>query len=171
MTNEKAVELYKLAGFTLKKYNTPYNEDLVQELVLYALEKEPLYDERRGSWSNYIINCMYTKLLMIHRANHTIKRNKGQPDQSLDNTFCDDLPYYDVIPSDVDIAKELDKKETLAAITPLVEEPLKLHLEGFKQVQIAEKLGVSQVTVCRRIKHNIQKIKKYCKENNIEYEV
>lgn len=171
MTNDKAVELYKLAGFTLKKYNVPYDEDLIQELVLYALEKEPLYNEERGAWSTFIINCMYTKLWMIHRANHTSKRNKGQPDQSLDETFCDNLPYYDVIPSDVDIAKELDKKEALAAITPLVEEPLKLHIEGYTQKQIAEKLGFSQVTISRKIKVNIQKIKKYCKENNIEYEV
>lgn len=171
MTDEKAIELYKLAGFTLKKFNVPYDEDLVQELVLYAFEKDPLYDECRGSWSNYIINCMYTKLLMLHRASCTIKRNKGQPDQSLDDTFYDDLPYYDVIPSDVDIAKEIDKKEVLAAIEPLIEEPLRLQLEGYSQVQIAKKLNYSQSHISRLIRLNIEKIKSYCKKNGIEYNV
>lgn len=171
MTNEKAVELYKLAGFTLKKYNVTYDEDLIQELVMYAFERDPQYDESRGGWSTYIINCMYTKLVMLHRATHTIKRNKGQPDQSLDDYVYDDLPYYDVIPSDVDIAKDIDKKEILAVITPLVEEPLRLHLNGWSQKQIGDKLGYSQAHICRLIRLNIEKIKSYCKEKGIEYDM
>ena len=43
------------------------------------------------------------------------------------------------------------------------------YLEGMKQVDIAKILGVSQKKVSFLIKKNIQRIRKYCDENNLEY--
>lgn len=171
MKDEKVNELYKLAAFTLKKYNVPFDEDLIQELVVYTYTKLPYYDESRGSWSTFVINCMYSKLAILYRSKNAKKRNCGQPVDSLDDTYYDSLPYYDVIPSDIDVVKEVHKKEILNEILPLVDDPLKMYLDGFTQKEIADKYGVSQAQISRDIKKNIQKIKTYCKRKGIDYDI
>ena len=67
-------------------------------------------------------------------------------------------------------AKELHNKMLFNEIFPLTNEATRMYyLEGMKQVDIAKILGVSQKKVSFLIKKNIQNIRKYCDENNLEY--
>ena len=173
MTNDKALELYKLAGFTLKKYNIPYDEDLIQELVVYAYSKNHLYNEEKGTWANFIIHCMTSKIFMINRHDK-LRGRDVYTTISLDD-FIDEenkLTYADVIIIDDNIfIDELHKKELLKAIKPLIEKPLELKLQGLKQAEIAKRCGVSQPHISRKIKENIRKIKIFCAARGLNYEL
>ena len=174
MDNEQIIGLYKLAAHVLKKYGIKYDEDLIQDLVIYAYSALEKFDKNIGSFSTFVCNCMKNKLKMEFRSKNASKRNYGIPDLSLDHTYEEydgnEFNYIDIFGYDYNYAKELHNKMLFNEIFPLTNEATRMYyLEGMKQVDIAKILGVSQKKVSFLIKKNIQQIRKYCDENNLEY--
>lgn len=174
MDNEQIIYLYVLAKYILKKHNIKYDEDLIQDLVIYAYTALEKFDKDRGSFSTFVCNCMENKLRMKSREKMASKRNNGIPDLSLDHTYEEydgnEFNYIDIFGCDYNYIKELHNKMLFNEIFPLTNEATRMYyLEGMKQVNIAKILGVSQKKVSFLIKKNIQQIRKYCDENNLEY--
>ena len=174
MSNEQIIGLYVLAKYILKKHNIKYDEDLIQDLVIYAYTALEKFDKDRGSFSTFVCNCMENKLRMKSREKMASKRNYGIPDLSLDHTYEEydgnEFNYIDIFGCDYNYIKELHNKMLFNEIFPLTNEATRMYyLEGMKQVDIAKILGVSQKKVSFLIKQNLQQIRKYCDENNLEY--
>lgn len=171
-----AAEYYKIAKHVLNQKGIKFDEDIIQDIVTHIHKKMQTYDESRGKVSTYIGIVTMTRYLEIVRERSTLKNKANYDHISLDTvvhsaTDGDDITLMDVTSDDTDIVKTYIRKKILESILPLVEEPLMMWLMGEKQVNIANKIGVTQATVSRIIKHNIERIKQYCKENGIEYEI
>ena len=174
MYNKQIIGLYKLAAHVLKKHNIKYDEDLIQDLVIQAYSALEKFDKNIGSFSTFVCKCMENELRMIFRSKNASKRNNGIPDLSLDHTYEEydgnEFNYIDIFGYDYHYIKELHNKMLFNEIFPLTNEATRMYyLEGMKQVDIAKILGVSQKKVSFSIKKNIQQIRKYCDENNLEY--
>lgn len=174
MNNEQITGLYILAKYILKKHNIKYDEDLIQDLVINAYSALDKFDEKKGAFSTFVCKAMENKLRMKSREKMASKRNYGIPDLSLDHTYEEydgnELNYIDIFGCDYNYIKELHNKMLFNEIFPLTNEATRMYyLEGMKQVDIAKILGVSQKKVSFLIKKNIQQIRKYCDENNLEY--
>ena len=174
MDNKQIIGLYKLAAHVLKKHNIKYDEDLIQDLVIQAYSSLEKFDKNIGSFSTFVCKCMENKLRMEFRNKNASKRNSGIPDLSLDHTYesydGNELNYIDIFGYDPNYIKELHNKMLFNEIFPLTNEATRMYyLEGMKQVDIAKFLGLSQKKVSFLIKKNIQQIRKYCDENNLEY--
>ena len=174
MDNKQIIELYKLAAHVLKKYDVKYDEDLIQDLVIYAYSALEKFDKNIGSFSTIVRKKMKKKKKKKIRRKNASKRNSGIPDLSLDHTYesydGNELNYIDIFGYDLNYMKELHNKMLFNEIFPLTNEATRMYyLEGMKQVDIAKFLGVSQKKVSFLINKNIQQIRKYCDENNLEY--
>ena len=174
MDNKQIIGLYKLAAHVLKKHNIKYDEDLIQDLVIQAYSVLEKFDKNIGSFSTFVCKVMENELRMIFRNKNASKRNNGIPDLSLDHTYEEydgnEFNYIDIFGYNYNYAKELHNKMLFNKILPLTNEATRMYyLEGMKQVDIAKILGVSQKKVSFLIKKNIQQIRKYCDENNLEY--
>lgn len=174
MDDKQIIGLYKLAAHVLKKHNIKYDEDLIQDLVVQAYSVLEKFDKNIGSFSTFVCKVMENELRMIFRNKNASKRNNGIPDLSLDHTYEEydgnEFNYIDIFGYNYNYAKELHNKMLFNKILPLTNEATRMYyLEGMKQVDIAKILGISQKKVSFLIKKNIQQIRKYCDENNLEY--
>lgn len=160
-----ADELYKLAKFTLKKWNMVFDEDLIQDLVFYTYQQLEKFDELKGKKTTYIVHVMQNRIRELNRNKHRKGRDKiifsldwkNNEGQEFVNLFCDDYDIVDV----------LNRENVLQHIMPLVEEPLKLYINGATQQELAERYKVSQPTIKRRIDNNINKIRQYVKKEGL----
>ena len=87
MDNEQIIGLYKLAAHILKKHNIKYDEDIIQDLVIYAYSALEKFDKNIGSFSTFVCNCMENELRMIFRSKNASKRNYGISDLSLEKVY------------------------------------------------------------------------------------
>lgn len=168
MTEEQAVEVYKLAHSVCIKNNVAYDEDLIQELVLHAVTIEQYYDPALSSRSTFMFMCMKRKLVSIFAYNKCLKRDNGLMTYSLDyQTDEDSRSVHEIIPDDTDIIEQMNREDFMIRIDHLIEEPLRLYINGYTQKEIGEMKGCSSQWISHLIKKNIEKIKNYCEQNNI----
>lgn len=179
MTNEEALELYKIAYKVCNDNKFQDDEDFIQELVLEACIKVKDWDESKSAWSTYMYMVMYNKAVSLIYYNNTKKRKPNgliislddivnRPESILDKR----VTYEEVIPSDVDLSEELHKKECICfceKVKHLIDEPLWMYMHGWTQREIAEEFGVCKQWVYQLIKNNIEKIRNYCKKHNLCY--
>ena len=160
-------ELYKLAGYTLKKWNMPYDEDLIQDLVFKGYQCIEKYDESKGALSTFIINTMQNRIKEMNRH----RKMKGRDTQVLSLDYIVDsdenkeFSYF--ISDDVDAYDVINRKNILEQIAPLVETPLKLYINGYTLREIAERYNLSQEAINKRIKANIKRIKDFVEEKGL----
>ena len=169
-------EIYKMVQDALKKKNIIANEDELQQIVTHVHLKLAGYDPNKGKLSTYLYKIIINSYYLIKRVENAKKRQSNKNTYSLDNYIEDDegkpISMLELqADENVDIVYNYIKRKTLEQIEPLVEEPLRMWLDGFKQAEIAEKFNVTQSIISRKINNNIIKIKNYCKENGIELEV
>lgn len=179
MTNEEALELYKIAYKVCNDNKFQDDEDFIQELVLEACIKVKDWDESKSAWSTYMYMVMYNKAVGIIYYNNTKKRKFNGRIISLDdvvsskNTSKDKhVTYEEVISSDIDLSEELYKKECICfceKVKHLIDEPLWMYMHGWTQKEIAAEFGVCRQRVSQLIQNNIKKIRNYCKKNNLCY--
>lgn len=179
MTNEEALELYKIAYKVCIDNRFKIDEDLIQDLVLEACIKLEDWDESKSAWSTYMYMIMYNKAVsLIHYNNSKKRKFKGliislDENISAKNTTKDKcITYEEIIPSDVDLSEELHKIECAdfyQKIKYLIDEPLWLYIHGWTQKDIAAEFGVCQQRAHQYIWNNIRKIRNYCKKHNISY--
>lgn len=158
MINEDRVqEVYDLVGSFCKKYNI-YSEEMVQDLTWKVWQQlDRLYDEKKSKLSTYVYLCCKHYYL-------NEKRKKSVKCVSLNEEVGDGVEYMDTFEDDGrDPLEELIHKENLAKLAKIYETcspMLRNYLDGKKQTEIAKELGISQPHVSRRIKREIEKIRK-----------
>lgn len=159
MTEKEVEELYKIAKHTIKICNIPYSEDLVQDMVTYAYDKIDLYEEEKGSKTNFLIYIMKKYILWKGR-----KRLKDIPKWAYlnANDYIDeecDLTYLDTFCDEGNNQKLMD--EFINEIKPLMGEYLKLFMEGYSMSEIGKINNCSRQNIHKEIVKNIQKIKQH----------
>ena len=164
----KAEEYYKTVKAALVKFNFEFDDDILQELVTNVFIKMKNYDFSRGSATTYIYSIVRNDYLLIQRKNSAKKRGSGVKPLSLYKIIYDNenIMLMDLIPAKKDETPLTVKYcDFLNDIQPLIKEPLRLSLQGLKQKEIAEKLNVTQASVSRAIKRNIEKLRLYYEDN------
>lgn len=168
MSEEQAIEIYKLAYSVCKKNNVTYDEDMIQELVLHAVLREKYFDPSLSSRSTFMFTCMKQKLVDLFKYRTNLKRNNGLMTYSLDYQLDEEsLSIHEILPSDVDVIEQVNNEDFLRVIDPLIEEPLRLYMNGYTQKEIGEMKGCTGSYISYLIKKNVEKIKKYCEENDL----
>lgn len=168
MSEEQSVELYKLAHSVCKNNNVKYDEDLIQELVFHAFQQERYFDSTRSKWSTFMYVCMKQKLTDTFKFNKRLKRDNGKMTYSLDYQSDEDAPtLLDKISNEDEFVEDNTYEDFLSVIDHLIEEPLRLYLNGYSQVEIGKMKGCTGSYISYLIKKNIEKIKEYCEENKL----
>lgn len=171
----KDEEYYKLVKSALNSNRILYDDDLLQEIVTSVAEKMKTYDEERGNKTTYIYKVTITTYQQILRKRYAYKRLTNVNCTSLDKTinYCDSekLSLIETQKDNkTDIEYELEKESILKEISPLIEKPLELWLQGKNQKEIAEICGLnSQANASRTINSNIVRIRNYCKSKGITF--
>ena len=168
MTEEQAIELYKLAYAVCKKNNVIYDEDLIEDLVVHAVTIEHYYDSSLSSRSTFMFTCMQKKLGDLLKFKTCSKRSNNLMTYSLDYRADEDsLSIYETLPCDENVIEQMDREDFLKCIDHLIEEPLRLYMKGYSQREIGKMKGCTNSNVSYLIKKNIDKIKNYCEENDL----
>jgi RNA polymerase sigma factor (sigma-70 family) len=153
-------QLNKYAWFFVLKNPVPNyeREDYVQDLLWHAWKNLDKYDEKKGtSFTTFIYFCWSNVLKMFIRS---LKRRPIL----LENTFvikdgvkCE---YLDTIPDDTpQVLDTLIKNEFNTTIMSGCGDILLDYLNGSKQCDLANKYNLSQPTISKIIKRNIESIR------------
>lgn len=169
----KEEEYYKLVKDALVFYKFQFDDDILQDIVTYIHSKINLFDKDRGNISTFIYALVKNRYLAINSYNRTQKRGNGNTPCSLDKEIDEEgATLLNFQAAKEDVMYNYIKESILKEIKPLVGEPLRLWLEGFTQVEIANRLHMNnQVKVSKTINENIVMIKNYCKEHQLEIQL
>lgn len=163
MQEQFVSELYSLAAYFRNLYPVygVDEDDYLQDLVIYLLSKVDKYDENRASFSYFAM--MWLKGFRNNYIN-TLNRKKSRIETiSLDNEIIDrpseeistyvneiNSPYKDPL-------KSLILEDALERC----DEVLRLYVKGYTKVDISKILGISRVTIDRRLEDEIIRLKNY----------
>lgn len=142
----------KLVWFVMNKYYRSFinDEDLFQSGTLGLVQAANSWDENRGAFSTYAVKCIRNEISW-----EFIRRDKHKSVLSLDTST---IPGTDGEKSIIDYAvgeedvDYVDVDGLIKLLNPKDAEILKLKLSGMKQIDIANKLGVSREAISQRVK-------------------
>lgn len=163
-------ELYTLAGaYTTQKRVVPAyeREDVIQILVTKAWHVLDKFDDTRAGFTSFIYKVYENEIKQYYRKKSAKKRACGGL-ELLDReikTGDQNILYMDLIPdpNTKDTLTEIIETGYLEDFKNLLE-PLTLeYINGAKQHELAEKYGVTQAMISRKIKKNIKKAKEQLK--------
>lgn len=160
ISEDKIDDVYKLVAKFCQKYNI-YSEETIQDLTARVWEKlDKLYDETKSKLSTYVFLCCKHFYFMD-------KRKKLPTIISLHTVVEDGCELIDTVKNDwSDPLEELIHQEELKKLDKIYNNcsyVLKCYLNGERQVEIAKKIGCSQSQISRRIKKELNKIRKELK--------
>lgn len=159
MIDDKKVEdIYKIVARWCLQHNC-YDEETIQDLTwrTWCKVKEQ-YDETKSKLSTYCMHVCKNFYLMDLRKK---KLNTVSLDAALNENS--NLTLYDTIgEEDSPLAKiiEVEQQETLHRLYENCSYELKQWLNGKTQYEIAKEVGVTQSIVSRRIKKELEKLRK-----------
>lgn len=157
-------EYYKIVKSALKEYNYRYDDDILQDLVIHLYENINKYNSKKGEFTTFAYTLIRNKYIQIIK-----ERNKTKC-INLDSAIIDNIPWLELISEnkEIDVYEQTHRQQIFEFIKPYIKEPLQLWLEGYTQIQIAEKLGLKyQTIVSKLIRINLIKIKQICKEKGL----
>lgn len=151
MIDETQIEdIYKMVlKFCWKKHI--FTEDRIQDYVLKIWEKRDKFDPTRGKLSTFVYKVLSNELAM------ELRRKKIEEikftDEGLEKYISDESsPLAKLI--------ECEEQALLAELYIHCSPMLKLYLNGFTQMEIARGLNISQPQVSRRIKKELDEMRK-----------
>ena len=152
---EKNIKLvYKIA----QKLNIMNNQDAIQEGIMGLCIASKRYDENVSRFSTFATSYIKGYILTYLNTNSLIR-----PVRHCGKFIFEDVSLYDeeFIYKNTNEFSEVDFKSCLEDILNKTDDDTKIIiqmlLEGYTQIEIAEKLGFTQPLVHRRIK-NIRKL-------------
>lgn len=170
---DKAQDVYNLVSDWCKKHNC-FSADLVQDLVWDVWQQlVKSYDESKGQLSTYVFCCCESQFLM--------KRRKEKVRDNVLNTISLNLKISNSEDKDIELLEVIESDVVNPLENLLIEEKLKInnnlynkcskllkeYLSGIKQEELALKYKVSQVTISRRIKKELERLRKEVKNETI----
>lgn len=169
-------ELYKLAKSMLKKKGIHCDEDVIQELVTYAVQAIPKFDSTKSAKSTFFYYVMWNKYLMLERAKKTLQGTFDKNCISLNrnvtinNNDGDEAEIGDIVASSNNYRNKNEIDKLISEIKPLLSEEFKLWIRGYTQAEIAKSKKVAQNSVSRKINRNIKSIQNLLnKDGMFEY--
>ncbi len=160
MTDEEFIkELYSI----VRQYcwdNRCYSEDLVQDLITHIFEKIDKYDPKKSKFSTWVYKVCHNERLMQLRKNDATKRKSNVNTLSLNNIIDDqDTESIDLLIDDSDTSSYY-KKVIIDLVYPQLSDMSKKYFDGVNQVDLAREYNMSQANVSRKVKKEINEIKK-----------
>lgn len=171
MTNDQAIELYKITKSYLNKNNINWDEDLLEDIMIHLIKIYDLYDPSKGNLTTYIYTCIKNRILTIANEKHKKKNCPNQNILSLDSNdiktksdlYCL-FPQYDMYNSHSE-----DREKFIEEIMPLLsQETIEYYFHNKSKSELAEKYGISISAVGLRIRTNIERVQRYCKKKKIK---
>jgi RNA polymerase sigma factor (sigma-70 family) len=156
MENELVKDNLKLVHLLLRKYKIPRGceyEDMFQEGCIGLYDAAKTYDPSSGyKFSTLATTCIMNRFLKTSRYYNVAKRTGKCI--SLFTPTIDEAELLDMLPNTkaTDPVGEAIAKETYKILMEADELLVTLRLSGMTQADVAEKLGVNQVMVNRKLK-------------------
>lgn len=149
-----------------RRYRGRYDEfdDLVQEGMVALCKAAKTYQEIKGRFTSYACACIENQIGMFARKRMTERRHTAE---SLDVRFGDGEESF-TMEGIADIERVEDAygaillREAVGALDGRKRRIMMLYMAGFRQVEIAEKLGISQSYVSRIISACQREIAESC---------
>ena len=159
-----AEENHNLIYTFLHKRNL--NRDEYYDVVVMGyLNAVANYDPSRGTtFSTYAFFCMNNSVKMHYRAGVNKANKWGISFTGLEDPLFDGFTRGEVIPHPEDVESLFRYEEYIRAInslSPRLREIIMMRIEGFNQVEIAKKVGISQTQIGRLITKALKGIKEY----------
>lgn len=155
--DELIVNNLKLVNYVIwKKYPMHgKDDDMFQVGCIGLIKAADSFEESYGCFSNWAIRCIDNAIKMELRNRAT--RDGHLVKVSIEETFYEkageetDLTILDTLIGDRDVPF-CDINAFISSLTDRQIEIVRLLQDGFKQVEIAEKLGVHKYTICKEVK-------------------
>ena len=161
-------DLYKMAKFVILKEKLPASEDLIQELVTEGHRRMSKFDPTKSTFSTFIYMVMkryYLCKVQVAKYKKYIPEELYFSIEKYNSEHEEDrqLEFFDE-------ERNRLKDAFFKDIKDLMSEELKLNLQGFKNVEIAEKVNKSPARVGQIIERDIKRIKeKLIKDKTYNY--
>lgn len=155
--DELIVNNLKLVNHVIWKKYPMYgkDDDMFQVGCIGLIKAADSFEESHGCFSNWAIHCIDNTIKMELRNRST--RDGHLTKVSIEETFYEkageetDLTILDTLIGDRDVSF-CDINAFISSLTDRQIEIVRLLQDGFKQVEIAEKLGVHKYTICKEVK-------------------
>lgn len=184
-TEDELLELYYehekfIEATVLKRFNSPAfwelhgftKDDLIQHGRIGLFEACKTYDSsKETSFRTYAISKIYWNISNECKK-ESLSKKKGWTfdtvertsfDRAVDDSEGDVFTLHDTLASEGDDFYDVEMKQAidnvLSSLTPRAAEVVKLKLEGFNDVQISNKIGISKQRVGQHLSKNKEKIK------------
>ena len=174
-------EVYKLVKKGLHKLfrGNPSREqfdDLVQDTMVRLIEVMPFYDEKKGSFSNFVYmqvrHAIWRDMVhysaksrmrdyMIHSLDYSYKSNKSDEDETLAFFMADNKPVQD-------LEEELRLQDILKHFSPEEKELIhEYYFENKRFREMAEKRNLVRNKIVTKMNKIKQKLKEVLDESTI----
>ena len=175
MRDELILNNLKLIYIVLKQMGIYHLRDEYYDLGLIGLVKAAdTYDSKQGyTFSAYASRCIFNEISQNIRRESSNKRKANSNTISLETVLIDDgkeVTLLDTIPSNYDLEEDIlkkEQKELLRKALPKLRDSERELLVSYycmegkaKQKVLAEKIGVTQASISRKLKRIINKLKK-----------
>lgn len=131
------------------------DDDMFQVGCIGLIKAADTYQEKNGSFSNWAIACIDNAIKMELR--NQLTRDGHLTKVSIEEAFYEkageetDLTILDTLIGDRDVSF-CDINAFISSLTDRQVEIVRLLQNGFKQVEIAQRLGVHKYTICKEVK-------------------
>lgn len=179
MEEKLILDNINLIYFVLKKYNLYHLREEYYDIGMIGLVKgaKSFKENKKIKPSTYLIKCITTEILTHYRKQQAQKRNGEKKDISIYTSINKpsdnkELTLIDFIPSKENIEEDLIHREQLNNIYQYIsnlKEKEKfiicskfgiLGYERLTQIEIAERIKLSQPQVCRIINKELDKLRR-----------
>lgn len=147
-----------------KHYPSYYHDEDIRQIGRIGLWKAcSTYNESKSKFSTYAYSCILNELKMHFRKENVTKRKPDEPIRSLNYLYDRD----DSDPCSLEsilVAPDigwLDTEHFIESLTSRQKRIVELRIKGFKQREIAAKLGVVQPTICKELSNIRRKYERY----------
>lgn len=151
---------YKIANKYFINYKNEYED--IKQVALMGLWKAVLTFKNTHAFSTYAYTVIANEINLFLRKN-----KKHNNTYSLQNIVADNIEYQDLLEDDYDFTIAYEEESEMQCRRNMLEKAkesikekdrqiIELVLRGYKQIEIARMLNITQPTVCR-VKDKIRK--------------
>lgn len=150
---------YRIVFSVMKNLSIPLtDEDMFQTGIIGLLKAINTFDASKGySFSTYAFPIVRNELLLVFRKSKRLVKVAFSLDDNVDTGNCESVPYAEMIPDGKDYEENVVNlmlaQQIFEELSPREQRIfIMFFVEGKKQREISEALGISHGTVSRIIK-------------------
>lgn len=160
-TNKLIEDNMNFVYYLVKKYYPDFlfDEDIIQCGMVGLVKAAQTWESGRTTFLSYSSYCILNEI-----RQEFIRRSKYQTDTSLEKNVCEHLTLGEVLVGDQDVS-EFKVDTLLSKLTEKEKAVFELKTAGYKQKEIAEKIGCTQ----QGVSYCLSRIKSKMGECNEDY--